>query len=89
METGGTYIQFIFNVSALQACLQKPVFYSTRDFIHLNSGSVYTKTLHLLPARTSQSYADSLGAEIKNTVAGQIHPVRQSPEHIDIALVYH
>lgn len=85
-KTGGTYIQFIFNVSALQACLQKPVFIPHET---LNSGSVYTKTLHLLPARTSQSYADSLGDEIKNTVAGQIHPVRQSPEHIDIALVYH
>lgn len=41
------------------------------------------------PARAAQCYSDSLGADIKNTVAGQINLVLQSPEHSDIALVYH
>lgn len=40
------------------------------------------------PARAAQC-SDSLGADIKNTVAGQVHLVLQSPEHSDIVLVCH
>lgn len=64
----------------MRVCLQKPV------FIPLGTSSlilaVFIQRLSVcFPARAAQCYSDSLGADIKNTVAGQIHLVLQSPEH--------
>lgn len=83
-KTGKTCIQL---ASYFTFLLRKLVFqslFSTRDFIYPQFWQCLYKDF-TFPARTSKCYADSLGADIKNTVAGQIHLVLQSPEHTDIA----